>query len=140
MIVLGIDPGDIHVGVALWDGDQMETTELNPNSVLAWLSQELALWDRSRVEYQIVMEDFVLYPGQDKRKAWTRMKTSELIGAIKYLCSMHNHRPVMQGADIKKPTRRQLRPRGIRLVGKNTHEKDAELHAYRWLLRNGYVK
>jgi hypothetical protein len=66
-----------------------------------------------------------------------RLPTPELIGALKLLCHQHGHKPAMQGADIKKPMRRQLRARKIRQVGKNTHERDAELHAWRWALKNG---
>jgi hypothetical protein len=72
----------------------------------------------------------VLYEDKFKSQTWSPMLTSQLIGAIKLICRWFRIPWVEQGAYIKKPTRGQLRARGIDAGGQSIHARDAKLHYY----------
>jgi hypothetical protein len=146
MVTLAIDPGDVHVGWALhtdsgWDADGVPhlivTGEVHNRDAATWLDAQLKVLRKQHFpnQVEVVIEEYVLYPGQDQKKTWSKHHTSELIGVLKHICGQYHVRWIEQGANIKKPTRAQLRGRGIRQVGKNTHEKDAELHLLYRVLR-----
>src|SRR5205085_77725 len=84
---------------------------------------------------EVVIEAFVLYDKKYENQTYSPMQTSQLIGAIKWICVMFDVPIVEQGADKKKPTRAQLAARGIKQVGSGTHMRDAELHVYHRAIR-----
>jgi hypothetical protein len=145
MSIYAIDPGDRHVGwcrmIRYAKGDRRAThpeqgwdvycEELTPGQAVA-----RARNFRSAVVDLVIIEEFVLYPGQDSRNVGNRMATSELIGKLELICELAGVPVVRQPASIKKPTRGNLRGRGIRQVGSGTHQRDAELHGWYWALRN----
>lgn len=137
--VLAIDPGDRHVGWARWRrrGESVVAGEVDADAGAGFVDVVLNVATRSKLPAVLVIEDFVLYPGQDKRTAWNPMLTSEMIGQLKWIASMRGVPVVLQGANIKKPTRHQLKPRGITQVGSGTHARDAELHLYHYILKEG---
>lgn len=130
---IAIDPGDTHVGYAYNGfGSAVTTGEWTPAECCDEL---IDMFTKNEVD-EVVLEEFVLYQQEYANQAWSPMKTSQLIGAIKLICRWFRIPWVEQGAYIKKPTRAQLRGRGIRQVGKDVHEKDAELHLYHRILRD----
>jgi hypothetical protein len=92
------------------------------------------LMTRNEVD-ELILEEFVLYEKDIQKQAWSKLQTSQLIGALKLIAWMFRIPVIEQGANIKKPTRAQLRARGIRQIGKVIHERDAELHLYYRVLR-----
>lgn len=147
MIRLAIDPGDIHVGWCLgrrldgvgppglqWD---VVCEEMTPDECVQRLKVFLGTREEMYPGFpiEIVVEEFVLYAGQDRRNVGNTMATSELIGKIEYVCAGYGVQIIRQPASVKKPTRAQLRGRGIRQVGVGTHQRDAELHLWYRTLR-----
>lgn len=146
---LAIDPGDVHVGWALGFGAHQDlgpgpiVGEWTPDESLAQVSRHLEAWCYSNRPGELIIEEFVLYPGRAAQQAGSSFKTSQLIGALKYVAQGWREKGaqldvVMQGANIKKPTRRQLKARGIKqnAVGEGIHASDAELHYYYRVLRS----
>lgn len=84
---------------------------------------------------ELIIEEFILYDRDIGKQAWSKLQTSQLIGALKLIAWMFRIPVIEQGAYVKKPTRKQLKARGIMQVGKVIHEKDAELHLYYRILR-----
>lgn len=136
--VLAVDPGDAHVGWARWTKAGVVTGEIDAELAAGFVDVVLNVAVHHRIYRSVlVIENFVLYPGQDRRTTWNPMLTSELIGMLKWIASQRRVPVVLQGADIKKPTRAQLKPRGIKQVGSGSHARDAELHLYQYLLKEG---
>lgn len=140
MLVVAVDPGDKHVGIAWWrsrNGERVAETHTAELAVGA-VEKLLEVGDEGAVV--LVIEEFRLYPGKDKPQAYSQMETSEMIGALKYVARKLGVPAVEQGAYIKNPTRRQLRARGIVQVGDTVHAKDAELHLIHYCLKEGKWK
>ena len=131
MRVIAIDPGDKHVGVVHNLNGHVTAFEYDAD---VWLISFEALL-RCEVDV-VVVEAFRLYPDKAQSLSRSRMKTSEMIGAIKWIASKAGCRVVEQGAAIKTPTRAQCKARGIDIVDSSTHAQDALLHFYYYLLRN----
>lgn len=136
---LAIDPGDKHVGwaeIRCLD-DDVAVGEWTPNETIDGVRRRLD-WAREHgFEFELVIEEFVLYPGRAKEQAGSSFQTSQLIGALKLIARDYDVQVIMQGAHIKKPIRRQLKRRGIKrkAVGKGIHASDAEEHLYHRHLR-----
>lgn len=136
---LAIDPGDIHVGwaeIRCLDGD-VAVGEWTPNETTDSLRRRFD-WAREHgYGFELIIEEFVLYPNQAKSQAGSSFQTSQLIGALKLIAHDYDVPVIMQGAHIKKPTRRQLKARGIKrkAVGAGIHASDAEEHLYHRHLR-----
>lgn len=131
---LAIDPGDIHVGIALEYEGEIKTGECSPVGVCEGVVNMMTL---GRID-ELVIEEWVLYPEERTNQTWKPMLTSQLIGALKYIAHMFRVPVVMQSAAIKKPTRKQLRGRGVEQYGETIHARDAELHLwYRKLRQDG---
>lgn len=128
--LIAIDPGDKHVGICYDHANGVGTAELTPAQALDWLNTTLGVLAAAG-PVEVVVESYKLYPGQDSRTVYKRLKTPELIGAIKLTCLRWGVPVVEQDATIKKPMRAQLRARKIKQVGVGTHQRDAELHYYR---------
>lgn len=89
-VLLAVDPGDVHVGLALFtygpdaDGDEAadctRAWETDPATAIDLIASWL-------LNYQIdtlVVEEFRLYPGKAKQLTGSTMPTCELIGQIKW--------------------------------------------------------
>jgi hypothetical protein len=128
---LAIDPGDVHVGWAYDDDHTVTAGEWTPAETP---DRIVAMLTRNQVD-EIIIEEWVLYDWETEKQAWSDFKSSQLIGALKLVASWFRIPVVMQGANVKKPTRRQLAARGIKQVGPVIHARDAELHLYYRKLR-----
>lgn len=136
--VLAVDPGEKHVGVAAWAGALVEAQEIEAREALPFAYAALESM-RDKVRVTLVIEEFRLYPHRAGPQTWAKMGTSEMIGALKWSAMQLDVEWVEQPASIKESTRRQLKARGIRQVGKGPHARDAELHLYYYLLREQLI-
>jgi hypothetical protein len=135
-MLLAIDPGDKHVGLAWGElGGDVHTEEKDADIAVIVIDSMLNRWQRVGHPVEVVIESFVLFHGQDNKKSWNPMLTSEMIGQIKLLCRQKGIRISEQPASIQKPMRGQLRGRAIAMVGKGPHERSAELHYWYRRLR-----
>jgi hypothetical protein len=130
MKILAVDPGDSHVGVAQYDDGEVTAEEV---AAADWLPRFAGLV----VELdQVVVEEFRLYPGSAPALSWSPMRTVEMIGVIRWLCSCAGVPITLQSAAAKQPTRAQCKARGIEWKHKSGHASDALLHLYYYMLRN----
>lgn len=134
---LAIDPGDEHVG---WARRWLHTsTNTWIETAGEWKPTEaceevIHLMTLDAVD-ELIIEEFVLYDREYANQTWSPMRTSQLIGALKLIAHMFRIPVIEQGAYIKKPTRAQMRRRGIKHLGKSIHARDAELHLWNRILR-----
>jgi hypothetical protein len=135
--VLAVDPGDAHVGIAAWSRrGGIKSIEKDADVALAVLD---VLLDQDWT--CLVIEKFVLYPTQARAQSYSPMLTAEMIGALKWIASRKGTPVVTQGADIKEPTRRQCRARGLEWRDlRSGHASDARLHLLHYLLRNEIIE
>lgn len=140
MRLLAVDPGDVHVGLALFEDDAEDW-----HIVSAWEEQPDEAADtvvRFIVEEKLdvlVVEEFRLYPWKAQQQAFSQMKTAELIGALRLIHRWYGQECqwVEQGASIKKPTQAILRRLEIKKApgSKGQHVVDAQLHGWHFILR-----
>lgn len=123
---LAIDPGDKHVGYAHGEDAVERAGEWTPDECC---ENVVLMMTRNEVD-EIVIEEFVLYAWESEKQSWSQLKTSQLIGALKFIAHMFRVPVVEQGAYVKKPTRKQLKGRGIDYVPGSIHSKDAQEHWY----------
>lgn len=134
MKVIAIDPGDKHVGWAVFiDGECTYVAEIEPDQV-----PDMMFAGGSDPDV-VVCEEFRLYPWSMQAQRFSQMATCELIGVIKYLCATEVVSLVMQPATIKKVARAQMSARGsvndaVKLR-KGGHAADAFLHGWYWLMK-----
>jgi hypothetical protein len=134
--IVGIDPGECtgiccFEGPRLLDASQLKTK--TPDDGAAQIAEYL-------VKYQpqaIVIESYRVYAWKTKDHAWNSMHTSQLIGAIKYLCSLKDP-PILvieQTAQIAKGfcTDDKLKAWDLYQKGQR-HSRDAIRHAIYYLL------
>lgn len=136
MFYLAVDPGDKHVGVAWWDPDYPDrhARQWEADEALDAIEGLMQSAFGSKV---LIIEEWRLYANAAMSQIHSEMLTSEMIGALKWMAKKMNFGVVMQGALIKKPTRRQMPARGIQSVATGVHAKDAELHLMHYLLKEG---
>lgn len=135
LLRIAIDPGEVHVGWAVMRGLAcVRAAEYTPDGAAFVLESTLAL----EVVEEVVIEEYRLYPWKSQEQGFREMKTSELIGALKWICGKKDMPVVMQPASIQKVTERRMKAQGVKLLsrGKGPHAKSAELHGlYRvWTL------
>lgn len=128
---LAIDPGDDHVGYAYDGNGGVIAGEWTP----AEACENVALMATRNQIDELILEEFVLYEKDIRKQAWSKLQTSQLIGALKLIAHWFRIPVIEQGAYIKKPTRAQIRARGIKQVGGVIHALDAELHLWYRALR-----
>lgn len=135
MNIIAIDPGDVHVGVAtrIGPGKEILATEVDADKAIEFVEELLRVID----DPVLVVEEFVLYPGLALEQSWSPMATAEMIGVIKYLARTREVPIVMQGAQIKKPIKKQCRARKIDCSHSSIHAEDAKLHLIYYMLRHG---
>jgi hypothetical protein len=130
MLVLAIDPGEVHCGVALYaDGQCIDAQEMTPDELYGWLMEgpDIAV---------LVCEEFRLYPDKMKVQGYSQLKTVEVIGVLRYL-SVGNYTFVEQGASIKKVARAQMARLGVEdravVEHKGGHASDAVVHGWYYI-------
>jgi hypothetical protein len=132
--IVAVDPGDEHVGVAWWELTTGRATEVNADVAAAAIARLIVNAEA------LVIEAFVLYPHTAASLSWQPMRTAEMIGALKWIATGLGVRVVEQGANIKLPTRRQCKARGIDYTGPaSDHARDAWLHLQHYLLKNEII-
>lgn len=130
---VSIDPGDSHVGYAVWKGEECLTAvEVSPNGLIYELEQVI---DQLGL---IVLEKFQLFGWQAQQQAGSDMKTAQLIGVIKYLASRSQVPLVLQTPSYGKAVYRlaefkQQPARWWKSWGHGSHAKDAEAHGYAFI-------
>lgn len=127
-----IDPGDVHVGVALFRGRRcVWAKEFTPKGILKHLGSHLI---GSEV---LVIERYQLYPHLAQAQSGSDMLTSQLIGALRLLACQLNVPVVIQQAALKTPTENVIVKKKItrQSTGEGDHAKDAETHGYAYLFR-----
>lgn len=142
--VLAIDPGGVHVGVALFRETKAAlpwecwwVKEFTPDEFVAWLETSLPRFD------VVVVELFRLYEDMAQTLIGSEMETSQLIGVIKYLLKSAPAALMMQPAAWQQPVLGILRARDMRskakAEGAGSHCLSAELHGWAYLIRTGLV-
>lgn len=154
--LVAIDPGEVHVGWAEFceenDGTPVcfNSEEITPDECADRVAAMLFQGDVAH----LVVERFTLYADKALAQSGSEMLTSELIGVLRYLVRVHNVgaasalpgspwtaqecRLYIQGADIKKGIRAQMKARGIERIGPvGSHHGDAEEHGWYRILRGG---
>lgn len=147
--LVSIDPGDIHVGVAVWDYGTVAQDEEGRDAD-AWVCQNafetrpvpflraLQVACASGIIRTVVFERFVLEPTRAMALVGTDLETSQMIGAIKFAV---NGRAAMFGQTnkIKTPIRSVLKAHKIKSTAKinkaGGHALDAELHGAHHIIR-----
>lgn len=153
LVVLGIDPGGVHVGMAwgvLSPGitDALDprrgfrivrTAELTPLDAVITVNKQLT----NRMLDLVAVEEYRLYPNKIREQTGSDMPTSQLIGWIRFhhqLLTRRGERSelVLQPASIKQPVRALLRRHQVGSVARQQHTgghaQDAELHAWKAII------
>jgi hypothetical protein len=123
--VMSVDPADKHVGMCAWIGGAIvEAKTITPIEMCAIVEN---------VQFDmLVIEEFRLYPWMAKNLGFNDMKTSQMIGAMKYLAQRNGTPVTMQGASIKKPAFELMKHNEFELPKGTQHMKDAAAHGYWW--------
>lgn len=143
--ILAVDPGGVHVGVAMFREDPDSeygwecwwVKEFDPETFVTWLETSLPRFD------VVAVELFRLYEDTAKSLIGSEMETSQLIGVIKYLVNPSLAALSMQPAAWQQPTLGILRAKNLRSKAKaeraGGHCLSAELHGWAYLIRSGLV-
>lgn len=133
-VIVGIDPGDQHVGYAVWDKlNGIRSRELTPNECCGLIESGLPEPD------VLVIEEFRLYPDKAGAQSWSPMLTAELIGALKWIAKGKGTPVVLQPAYVKIPTARRCTAQRLEWKVLSGHASDARLHCFHYLLRQGIL-
>lgn len=146
-MVVGIDPGDVHCGIAVarvtYD-DATHVAQVEMTRAEEHLPDDcadlLASWLLEGWVGAVAVERFSLYGSTAKSQIGSQMETAQLIGILRYVTRLANRgrrdagQPevafALQGADIKKGIRAQAKARAIDLIPASAdHARDAQLHA-----------
>jgi hypothetical protein len=123
--VVSIDPADKHVGVCFWlGGSIIEAKTITPIQMCEII--EVTQFDA------VVIEEFRLYPWMAQNLGFNDMKTSQMIGALKFLANRIGSPVHMQPASIKKPAFARMKAEGFEMPKGTQHAKDAVAHGFWW--------
>lgn len=141
-----IDPGDIHVGVTTWSGDQcLRSWETTPDRMVDML---IEVTDAGKIDL-VVYEKFQLYGELMGQQIGSEFQTSELIGAMKHICRRTavpmrrylagHHKKLYKTMAFMPP---QMPLRAWKSYGHGGHSKDSECLGYFWVkqVRQGNAK
>lgn len=134
--LVAIDPGET-TGICRFEGPNLvDARQLVTDEPGIGAARVRDYINESHPEY-VIMESYRVYAWKTEDHTWNSMHTSQLIGAIKYLCSeMRPSIPVvMQSAQIAKGfvTDDKLKAWGLWIKGQK-HARDAIRHAVYYLL------
>lgn len=128
--VVGIDPGDRHVGVAYWtlEGQVWQpqaAMEVEPRAVPQLISRLAPAVDL------FVCEAFVLRSGTPQNAA---LGTTKVMGAVEAVASLHDRLTVWVTPSEVKATVARLKAAGYNFskLGAGTHRRDAAAAAAAW--------
>lgn len=141
-----IDPGDVHVGFALfknegegwycaeaWESDPEAAEDLMAN-VVPSPNVTLVCFERFRLFGHLAMQ-----------QVGSEFRASQLIGVIKYLVRTRGHANLklhVQDPNVQPVAEKWAAKKNILLLsvslGKGPHAKSAELHGWFYLGRNNY--
>lgn len=124
---VSIDPGDSHVGFAVWNGPRcISAVEFAPGPAIRELERVLEAGAGL-----VVVEKYQLYGWAAQQQAGSDMKTAQLIGVIRYLANkakVPSLTPLASQtkAMYKVPALILMPARWWRSWGHGSHAKDAE--------------
>lgn len=133
---VSIDPGDMYVGLATWQGrDCLKAIETTPRGLV----QALEIGCHTGIIETVVCEKWELYPWLQKSMGGNEFLTCQLIGVIKYLTDKFNVPYIGQLASQGKGTYRTTWYKGLSLTDRKAmpwwgqlkngdHAKDAWAH------------
>lgn len=131
--MLAIDPGET-CGVAIFDWEGcIQALPMTSEGCCHFVQNML---DHTPSLEEVVVERFRLYASKARQQTGSSFRTVEVIGVIKWLCSLADIPCILVPADIKKATEGNMRGRGIQPVyqGESStireHSKDAEQLGY----------
>lgn len=134
---VSIDPGDVHVGVTTWSGSEcLRSWETTPNRMLDMLDEAS---DSGKLDL-VVYEKFQLYGDRMGQQIGSEFKTSEMIGAMRFICRRRNvpmrrylssHHKAMYKLKAFRPPQMPLR--AWKSYGSGGHAKDSECLGYYWI-------
>lgn len=146
-MIIGVDPGDIHCGIATARISYDDATHEGRIEVVRSLERGpdecvdlVAAWCLEGWVDAVAIERFTLYGDKAQQQTGSEMLTAQTIGALRYVIRLCNRERRdqglpeiavhLQGADIKKATRAHAKARSIDLIpAPADHERDAQLHA-----------
>ncbi|AOZ65133.1 hypothetical protein KDI99_gp33 [Arthrobacter phage Greenhouse] len=151
-MILAVDPGDEHVGVAWLDREPkgwavVFVTEMTPDEFLDYILPAL----QSGLFRYFVLESFSLYADKLKEQIGSEMLTSQMIGAAKFAVKIANesshYNPnmqyevqlIMQQPAVKAPAfailaRKKYTFTAKRLGVTGQHVRDAEVHGIKFVM------
>lgn len=138
---LAIDPGETCGFAVVFDPVRPGVADLNNHYATGSLPMLMFLdylTDNPHLEdviQQVVVEEYRIFPDKAMMHSGKTVPTAECIGAIKHIARCYEWPLVEQAAGIKEPMAGLLGGRGFKSIGKNRHEKDAELHLWYHALR-----
>lgn len=157
---LSIDPGDVHQGTAYFEIDiayNAETGRGEPSLICHWTrdlnrAKLLTLVEEASID-ALVVEKYVLYPWMAREQGYSDFPTVKVIGVLEYIADVKGIPIFIQGADIKRKSRRIGErsgfPGAIRMIGtgrqryrgwdylaSSQHERDAIAHGVWWAFRH----
>lgn len=146
-LILAIDPGDVHVGVALFDRNEdgwfcCRVWEERPDEFERWFTNAVCTYAIRTV----VLESFSLYGDKAMEQTGSSFLTCQLIGSIKYIIKRHNFlfggehyvERVDQQPAIKKPAFAILKKAKYEFTADllkvpGQHVRDAEVHGVKYI-------
>lgn len=144
-VLLAIDPGGIHVGMAMLRRDP--AAKLGWNCTRAWEERPdtaanlVANHTANQTIDLLVVEEWRLYAQNARQKIGNDFPTSQLIGVFKYLCRINGTPICMQPAQMRLAARAAVKRQGVAFRANKDHtgghSMDAELHAWTYVLRHG---
>ena len=135
-MILAFDPGDT-TGVCVFkeNGDVASLSQLSLSEFLAWA----ATYEPEEPVTTLVIEDYVLFAKRAVKQSGSRMKASQVIGALKLLAIRLNATVVMQPSSIM-PIASKWSQIYLPANHAQSHQIAAFLHGYYWLVQQGRVK
>lgn len=134
--LVAVDPGEEHVGIALFDMELPDEWWVQTALTLAPDAAIDRLWDMmlQRQIRHLVVEEWRVHPG-NSGAAWSTCKTAEVIGALRYRARSLDTPFDTIPPRVKKPMGGWVRRTNTPLIGDTVHARDAELIG--WACING---
>jgi hypothetical protein len=124
-MIVGVDPGSVHVGVSKWSRRDellvcLGAVEMTPTEYVRWLTENVDQIDH------LLMERYT--PNSGFGSAQTGTETQWLIGYSKWLCFLRGVRFQIVERKDRKAARKRARAAGYRFLarGSGDHAADGE--------------